>query len=273
MILLKPNVDRIRRRLSDRAKKQIPIAIAQALTATSTQVVLNANAQIKQRIHEPTPFVMRAIQKLDPNLETGKGKAVWATKDRLFVTVGLRRDRAGKGSSWYNVMAHHFNSGSRKFKRMEARFMHAGILPPGMAMSVPRTSSWAVKLTSSGDIMPSFVSQLISYFGAYKMVGDKNNMLESSKKRIARVGKTESGYKTIRGVKYFVANANTRNLASGIWAKRGTHGVDVAPVLLFIKKPKYKKRLDLKLCAQQALRSTFGASFRKYLLQAIATAK
>ena len=37
----------------------------------------------------------------------------------------------------------------------------------------------------------------------------------------------------------------TRHLAPGIWAKSGTHGSNVRPILMFVKGTNYSKRLDI----------------------------
>ena len=59
----------------------------------------------------------------------------------------------------------------------------------------------------------------------------------------------ERGTAKKAGRRYFVSLGRyrdaTRHLAPGIWAASGPGGVDVRPVLMFVKTPNYKPRLSM----------------------------
>lgn len=88
------------------------------------------------------------------------------------------------------------------------------------------------------------VGMAISYFQAFGEQGYKANMTERSKRNLIT-----KGTKRMEARRYFVSYGKLRgnrssHLAPGIWAASGTHGVDVRPVLMFVRAGQYMKRLD-----------------------------
>ena len=68
-------------------------------------------------------------------------------------------------------------------------------------------------------------------------------MLQKNRRRLERGAAKKAGRR------YFVSLGRyrdaTRHLAPGIWAASGPGGVDVRPVLMFVKAPTYRPRLDM----------------------------
>ena len=66
--------------------------------------------------------------------------------------------------------------------------------------------------------------------------------------------KTRKELKTIRGRVYFVSKGITggSSLPPGIWAKSGTHGAEVKPVLMFVRRATYVQRIDLDRVVERA---------------------
>ena len=190
----------------------------------------------------PTPYSLRAF-KVDK-----------ADKQTLQASTGLRVDGAGKGGLYEKVLGHLFTGGSREYKRMEGAFYRLGLLNAGYAM-VPAAGC---PLDAFGNPKPSFITQLISYFGGFSEQGYRANMTDKRKRSLAKAGKTESGYKTINGVVYFISRGpgnwfgarswqqgKYQHLPAGIWQKTGIHGVKVQPVFLFAKRGNYKQIINL----------------------------
>ncbi len=213
-----------------------------------TSAAFDVNAEIKTAMHQrfkggATPYALRAF------------RVIKSTPETLESRVELRQDSPGKGNEYNKALGHLFSGGTRAWKKMEGAFLKTGYLPPGYAM-VPGA---AAPLDAFGNIPASFIRQLLSYLGAAEInLGYRANMTDKRKSKLASVGKTESGYKTINGVVYFISRGKgnwfgaiswkygrTQNLPMGIWKKSGIHGVKVQPVFLFVKQGAYSKVIDL----------------------------
>lgn len=183
-----------------------------------------------------------------------------ADKENLVASVGLRVDGAGKGGLYNEVLEHLFHGGNRVYKKMERAFYRLGVLNSGYIM-VPGAGC---PLDGFGNPAPSFITQLISYFGGFSEQGYRANMKDKRKKSLAKYGKTERGYKIINGIVYFIsrgpgnwfggrswAQGRTQHLPAGIWRKTGMYGVKVQPVFLFVRRGGYQQIINLEDIAQQ----------------------
>lgn len=183
-------------------------------------------------------------------------KSVWmtpATPEKLEASVAPTYF-GGKGVDPQKILQAEVFGGSRRLKRSEVALRNAGVLPVGY-VTVP---GGACPLDGYGNIKGSFLVQLISYFQASPEQGHRANMTKKRKKGLAKVGKTEHGYKTINGVVYILSHGSipggkgvhdrmnrTLHLAPGIWAKSGIHGSTLKPILMFVKGTNYAQRLDI----------------------------
>lgn len=243
--------------------KQVDFAAAKALTVTAHAVNEDVRGEMKKLIAGgPTAYTLRAM------------RVTAAKRNSLTATVELRNESPGKGSNWHKALAHLFTGGNRHIRRMERAFQAAGILPSGMFMSIPNKSSWAIKINAHGNPSPGFIVQLISYFNAFGEQGYKANMTDKRRKSIAKT-KVVDGYKKINGAVYFISTrrGQTKHLQPGIWAKRGTHGIDVAPVFLFVRRPQYRQKMNLEAIAQKRVKSDWQANFNQAVAQALRTAR
>lgn len=213
-----------------------------------TSAAFDINANIKETMKNTfkggaTPFSLRSFN------------VIKASEDNLESRVSLRTDSPGKGTAYNKALGHLFDGGNRAWKRAEGAFLKIGLLPAGYIM-VPGAGC---PLDQFGNAPSSFIRQLLSYFGAAELnAGYRANMTAKRKAKIADAGKTESGYKTINGVVYFISrgkgnwfggrswkNGRGQHLPMGIWKKTGIHGVKVQPVFLFVKQGTYSKAIDL----------------------------
>jgi hypothetical protein len=248
------------------AQGQMPFAVSKAVHSLAWEVKKATDLEMRTTFDKPTPYTMRAIgvEPLRPD------------KYKPEATVGLRSDSPSKGTPWEAALSHQFTGGARHWKRFEAALMRAGLLLPGMAAVPPRQSSWAISLDQYGNVPANTIKNILSYFQALGNKGYSGNMSEKKKRQKMKMGVSESGYKTINGVQYFVARRLTnenKHLWPGIWAKRGIHGSDVAPVLLFVRRPQYQRRIDLQSIAARAIDLHYVRVMNDALDYAMATAK
>ena len=216
--------------------------------------------EVEKVFDRPTPYTRNAFF-IKP-----------ATKAKLIATVGLKDELAtSKGTPASKYLAPQIFGGQRRIKRFEKALVYAGIMPPGMIAVVPNKPSWAATIDPYGNISSGLIVRLLSYFRAFGQQGYSANMTDKGRKRIAKRGKSANGFSSINGVVYFVSNGSG-HLPRGIWAKRGTHGVDVAPVLLFVKPARYIRRLKFFKIALEVVDKNIVNQFNESLKIALSKA-
>lgn len=243
--------------------RQVQFAAAKALTKTANQVNLSIKDDLKRETSlGATAYTLRAF------------KVTAARRNNLEARVSLRTDSPGKGSIWSRAVGHLFTGGPRDWKKMEAAFTKAGLLPAGQRM-IPASNSWAMPLDANGNVPRGLVVQLISYFKAFGEQGYLANMTDERKGKLAKAGVSASGYKVINGVVYFVSFGAGRgkHLPAGIWAKRGTHGSNVAPVFLFVRGVSYQRKFDIEKTAKTVIDKEWERNFDSALTDALRTAR
>jgi hypothetical protein len=212
---------------------ELNIATSKALNDAGFEARKVIQASLDTSFDRVTPYIKRSIQ-VDR-----------ATPDNLVATVEPKY-MGGKGVDPQNILQASVFGGQRKHKASERAFARVGILQPGYSI-VPGKQC---PLDRYGNIKGSFMVQLISYFQAFGEQGYKANMTAKRKAKLANVGRTATGFKAINGVAYFLSHGKLRSgrggshLPYGIWSKTGTHGADVKPIIMFVKRPSYRARLD-----------------------------
>lgn len=168
--------------------------------------------------------------------------------------------------------------GKRHDKKSELAFQRAGILPAGYQTAIP-TTPYPGSHDGRGNLRGAFLAQLISYLQAYGEQGYRANMRADKKRAMANkqaIGSiaNKRTYQTTLGRRYFVAYGRLRggvtgHLAPGIYAASGTHGVDIKPVLMFVKPGDYTTRLDTERIAKAAdINATLARKLRYRIRQA-----
>lgn len=254
-------------------QKQVMFAAGGALNDVAFSARAKQVDQFRTRFESATPATFASVRVF--------GKA---SRTDLRVAVGLADLGTKSGAAGMDAertIGHHFHGGARKFKRFEAAFYRLGYLAAGENI-VPAQDSWAITLDRFGNIKGGFVVQLISYFAGFSEQGYKANMTDKRRKSLAKVGRSDAGFLAVRGVVYFVVPSKSRqsgqgrfdqHLHPGIWAKRGTHGADIAPVVLFVQRGQYQQRFDLRKLVQDTINIEFAASFSRRLDAAMRTAR
>ncbi|MBP3980858.1 hypothetical protein J8G26_08970 [Acidovorax sp. JG5] len=228
-------------------------AYAKALNDAGFQVRREMQAALRSSFDRVTPWVERSP------------KVFAATADKLSVSVAPTistsnaPSKGGKvGMDPQKVLQAQEFGGRRADKRSESALRRAGILPSGFQTSIPRTP-YPGSDDGRGNLRGAFVTQLLSYLQAYSEQGFKANMSDKRKARLRNqqgIGSiaTKKVNKTTLGVRYFVSHGRMRgqHLAPGIWAAKGTHDVQVAPVLMFVRRPSYQPRISMDSITKQA---------------------
>ena len=242
--------------------KQVRFAAAKALTETAKEIQAEVKAEMQRKFDRPTPFALNSVY-VKP-----------ATKQDLRAEVGIKDQLAAKAAkSAAEMLRHEFTGGKRIYKRMEGAFRRIGLLSSGQII-VPAAGA---ELDQYGNMKRSQVVQLLSYFQAFGEQGYKANSTALGRKRLAKYGKTQSGYKTIGGKVYFASrgigfyNGKPSHLPAGIWVKTGIHGVDVKPVVLFVRAPTYKGLIDINAIAKKVVQGGLQQKFSANLARAIAS--
>jgi hypothetical protein len=243
-------VEDVLRKLSG---KEAAKAYADALNDTGHQARRVLSKELRNEFDRPTPFIYNSP------------KFVPATPEKLSIavlpTIDARNlpSKGGKvGVDPQHVLQAQAFGGRRADKRSEVALRRAGILPQGMQTAIP-SDPYPGSDDGRGNIKGPFMAQLLSYLQASGEQGYRQNMKAKAKAKLEDRTtfshiKTRKELKTIRGRAYFVSKgpAFGHRLPAGIWAKSGTHGADVKPVLMFVRRGSYEKRIDLDRVVERA---------------------
>lgn len=224
---------------------QAKAAYAKAINDTAFKVRREMQADIARTFDRVTPFIQKSP------------KVFAATPDKLSASVAPTIDsqnrfrQGGKvGVDPQDVLQAQEFGGRRRDKRSESALRRAGILPAGWQTAIPATP-YPGSDDGRGNLRGAFLQQLLSYMQAYSEQGYKANMTARRK------AKLQQGTAKQAGRRYFVSYGRWRDgrsshLAPGIWAAAGTGGVDVRPVLMFVRTPSYKPLLSMERIARAA---------------------
>lgn len=240
------------RQLHGMTGEQAARAYAKALNDTGFEIRRAMQDEMRAVFDKPTDYILRS-----PRVKM-------ATAARLSVTIEPAY-MGGKGVDPQKILNAQSWGGRRSDKRSEVALRRAGILPTGLQTAIP-TSPYPGSDDGRGNLKGSFLVQIISYFQAFGEQGYRANMTDKRKRSIHK------GTKRAAGRRYFVINADggqkvwtvvggepvfkssgrRSHLAPGIWAASGSGGVDVRPVILFVKQGNYQPRLDMDKVAKRA---------------------
>ncbi|WP_415838023.1 hypothetical protein [Polaromonas hydrogenivorans] len=215
--------------------EQARAAYAKAINDAAFQVRRAMQAEIKAVFDRPTPYIVSSP------------RVLMATSDKLTARIAPAY-MGGKGIDPQKILQAQEFGGPRRDKRSEAALRRAGILPAGYYTAIPATP-YPGSDDGRGNIRGPFLVQLITYFQASGEQGYKANMTDKRKRAIHK------GTVKTTGRRYFVAygrlrSGKTQHLAPGIWAASGPYGVDVRPVLIFVRAPSYQPRLSMERVAK-----------------------
>jgi hypothetical protein len=235
-------LDKVRKHIAVLSSDQLNQACAKALTDIAFQTRKAMQEEMRAVFDRPTPYVVSSVI-VRP-----------ATPDRLEANV-LPTYGGGKGIDPQQILAAQAEGGARRDKRSESALRRVGLLPAGYQTAIPE-QPYPGSDDGRGNLRGPFIVRLLSYLQAFGEQGYRANMTARRRAKLEARGVTAEGYRTIAGVAFFVAipgRARTRHLAPGIWAKSGTGGVVLKPVLMFVRAGTYSRRLDMARVARTAI--------------------
>ena len=150
----------------------------------------------------------------------------------------------GKGIEPEKILQAEIFGGPRRPKRSEVALRCVGILPDGYFPVLGR----ACPLDQYGNVKGSFIVQLISYFQCLWGAGLPRQHDRPAQSRCATKARPSGATPPRWGaVLHQLRQAAIRpNGASapGIWSAKASTTRNVEPILMFVKAPSYRKRLD-----------------------------
>ncbi|ROR25145.1 hypothetical protein EC845_1185 [Comamonas sp. BIGb0124] len=245
-------VQKLMDKLSGPATRQ---AMAKAINDTGFQIRRTMQNEMRSVFDRPTTYI------------TSSPRVQMATPEKLTATV-LPTYAGGKGIDPQKILDAQAHGGRRNDKRSEVSLRKAGILPSGYQTVIPATP-YPGSDDGRGNIRGPFLVQLLSYFQAFGEQGYRANMSSRTQ------AKLHKGNDKVAGRRYFVAYGRLRggrsgHLPPGIWAAQGTGGVDVRPVLLFVRRASYRPLLRMDTVARKANANEYLARrMRKHIRDAV----
>lgn len=235
------NLEKVSAALAKLSGPQARVAYANAINDTGFMVRRAMQAELG-KFDRVTPFIQKS-----PKLVAATPAKLTA---RILPTLDSRNlpTTGGKvGVDPQDVLQAQEFGGRRRDKRSESALRRAGILPSGYQTAIPATP-YPGSDDGRGNLSGRFLQQLLSYMQAYSESGFKANMTARRKRAVHK------GTAKALGRRYFVSYGRLRgqHLAPGIWAAQGTHGVDVRPVLMFVRTATYRPRISMDSIARDS---------------------
>lgn len=239
-IRVRINTSVFARRMDALVAKQMPFAVAKALTDTAKDAQAEGVAEMRRVFDRPTPYALKSLF-IRP-----------ATKQRLHARVYVKDDTLGGFTSSAEQLGHQFEGGARKGKRLEGLLLNAGLLSRGEYV-VPGEGA---RFDSYGNISRGQVQQILSQL----KVGNDPNAYKSTSKRSKRA--------VARAGAMFWSPGGA--LPRGVWMRRGA---GVLPILIVVRTPRYRQRIDLEAITRRTVERKLQANFDRALRTALASAR
>jgi hypothetical protein len=157
--------------------------------------------------------------------------------------------------------------GRRSVKGFEKALQRIGVLPHGMFIAPGE----ACPLDAYGNIPPSLIIQIMSYFRAFGEQGYKANITDKRKEKLKK-GSKKTGFGFEYIVSYGPGTASGRqHLPAGIYKKvRFSSGTALKPIMMFVKAPSYRARFPFfdiaRRIVDQKIKPNFDEAMREALL-------
>lgn len=246
--------------LTGLGRDQVPFATALALTNTALFVEQKIKAEIPRVFNRPTKFTLNSTF-VRP-----------ATKQRLWAEVKIK-DEAFKAVAPIRWLAPQIYGGSRTLKRFEQRLVNAGAMPPGY-FAVPASGA---DLDGFGNMSKGEIVRMLSDLQAHWDTRQNTTAASRGRRRRSRTRRPTFYFST------WPVTPRTAHLRPGIYKRVGavaglasgiTAGfrTPIRPVLIFVKRVRYSRRLRFFEIADQTARMRFPIEFALAMRQALSTA-
>jgi hypothetical protein len=241
--------DAARAALRGLADTKIKVAAAAALNDAAYLGAGATKKAMEKTFDSPTPWILGGV------------RYVKARKDHLIATIDFEQWGNKTNVTAAHVLAAEIKGGERKNKRHEVALEAARILPKGMQIA----PGPAAEIDRHGNIKASQIVQIMAWFNSFgRHSGDNKNMTDKRRVALGR-DKKRSGQK---GFAYFVLHKQHGKLIPGIYQRyQFAMGSSVRPVMYFIRKVRYERKLDFYGIATREARVEFNRAFKRYLDQ------
>lgn len=249
---IKTNFPEVAKALKN-AEGQVPFATSVAINKAADKAKLAVQKNMRQVFDRPTPFVINSL------------RLKRSTKQNLTAELQFKDKNSAESSR--TMVLPHVDGGSRRYNAMEARLRGIGVLPDGWN-AVPGAGA---KLDSYGNMSRGQISQMLNLLGAYKEAG-YNKANAATRERLAK----GNAKKNIYGFVYWVNPVGTKrakHLQPGVYQRVTTgFGSSLKPVVIFVKRAQYSKRLPFYQVAEEEFNRTFPEEFNVAMDYALRTA-
>mgnify|MGYP000291851663 CR=1 FL=1 len=256
-ISIKHSIDEAVKKLDKIHLRQVPFAERQTLNELGQGTKREIDKQILRRIDRPRAYTKRSMR-VD---FAKKNKPVTRVKVKDTATVTKRGFRGPD-----QIIGHLFTGGTRKLKGMEILLRKRGILPQNRYIVIGE----GAPQDRHGNIKAGMNIKILSFLQAFKESGFRANADANGRKRIGR-----SLNKVARNGSFFVVKKRKiGGLHPGIWARiRFASGTALKPMLMFVRKPTYRRIIDIPKTANNHIRKNLNEVFNRQLRKAIATSR
>lgn len=236
-----------------KAAGQVPFAAMVALNKTAEAGRVDVVGNMRRVFDRPTPWVLNSL------------RVKRATKTNLVAEVAFKDKNSVEDSR--SMIEPHVDGGQRRYKGMEARLFRAGLLPAGWS-AVP---GGGAKLDAYGNMSRGQISQMLNVLGTYTEAG-YNKADARTRARLAKGNEKKNVYGFVYWVNP-VGGKRARHLQPGVYQRVTTaFGSSLKPVLIFVKRARYKKRLPFYQVVDKAAAKHFPMEFDKAFEAALKTA-
>lgn len=250
-------IDALQSKLKDLHSNQLPYAIKEALNQTALGIQKTEIAEMRKVFDRPTPYTL------------GSTFVRYATKQNLSAITGF----SGTSIPTSKYLWPEVYGGDRNVKRFEKALQAKGVLPSGM-YCVPGKGA---TLDAYGNLKTAQLLQILAYFQTFSDQGGyRKNMTDKRRDKMAK------GTKKAPSLVYFVSQGRgsvgmtgkPQHLPPGIYARYGfAFGTAIKPIIMFVKKPGYRKRYPFDETAQRVADEIFATNLGSAVDKAIDTAK
>jgi len=253
-IKITTNFDSVQKALA-KAASQVPYAMSVAINKSADAARKAVVAEMPRVFDRPTPWVMNSL------------RVKRSTKTNLTAELAYK-DRNSAESSRSMIEPHVFG-GKRHFNAMEARLRRIGLIPEGWN-AVPGAGA---RTDSYGNMSRGQISQVLNVLGAYTEAGfNKANI--NTVKRLAKGNVKKGAYGFVYWVNPVNRGAKGKHLPPGVYQRVQTgFGSSLKPILIFVKRAAYRKRLDFFGIANRVIDVQFPVEFDAAFAEALRTAR
>lgn len=213
--------------------------LAKTVVRTLNDLAFKGRVRVQETLprvfDRPTPFTVRGVRYDQASLQRPTSSVFFS-------------DDAAKGTPPTDYLQHHAKGGARRRKRSERAMERIGILGSNEVWAPAR----AMRLDRYGNVPGSRMVQILSQLKAFSEVGYLANVTARSKAR-----------KPNR--KQYFSPRPGSNLPRGVYERYGRGRRKVRPVLMFVKMPAYRRRLDLEGIVRKHVGRNIERSFSRAL--------